>query len=253
MLEVKGLTKRFGGNVAVKSVDYSVQQGKINAIIGPNGAGKSTFFNLITGVHEPTEGTIIYKNQEITRQPANVIAKLGVARTFQSTHLFEMSTVKDNVIVGHRLRTKSNLFDSIFRTKRLKEEEQQCIAKAEESLDFVGLSHVSDQLVTNISQEEKKRVAFALALATDPEIVFLDEPTAGVNPDETDEMANLIQKMADKGLTICLIEHKMPMIMRLAHHIMVLNYGEKIAEGTPAEIQKNEEVIKAYLGGTVSA
>lgn len=142
------------------------------------------------------------------------------------------------------MRTKSNLFDSIFRTKRLKEEEQQCIAKAEESLDFVGLSHVSDQLVTNISQEEKKRVAFALALATDPEIVFLDEPTAGVNPDETDEMAKLIQKMADKGLTICLIEHKMPMIMRLAHHIMVLNYGEKIAEGTPAEIQKMKRSSK---------
>ncbi|MDQ0269770.1 ABC transporter ATP-binding protein [Cytobacillus purgationiresistens] len=254
ILETKHLTKKFGGNIAVKHVDFSIEQGKVNAIIGPNGAGKSTFFNLITGVHPPTEGQIFYKGEDITKLPANKIALLGMARTFQTTNLFEMSTVFDNVIVGHRLRTKSNLFDAIFRTKRLKEEEERCKEKALEVLEFTGLANVSDQLVANISQEEKKRVAFALALATDPEIVFLDEPTAGVNPDETEELSLLIKKMAEQGITVCLIEHKMQMIMSLADHIMVLNYGEKIAEGTPDEIKNNEEVIKAYLGGgSVSA
>ncbi|WP_433957912.1 ABC transporter ATP-binding protein [Cytobacillus horneckiae] len=249
ILQTSQLTKKFGGNVAVKDVSFSIQQGKVNAIIGPNGAGKSTFFNLITGIHPPTEGQIFYKGKEITKYPANKIAELGLARTFQTTNLFERATVFDNVVVGHRLRTKSNLFDAIFRTKRLKREEEICKEKALEVLNFTGLSNVSDQLVANISQEEKKRVAFALALATEPEIVFLDEPTAGVNPDETEELALLIKKMAEKGLTVCLIEHKMQMIMSLADQIMVLNYGEKIAEGTPEEIKNNEEVIKAYLGG----
>lgn len=249
ILQTSQLTKKFGGNVAVKDVSFSIQQGKVNAIIGPNGAGKSTFFNLITGIHPPTEGQIFYKGKEITKYPANKIAELGLARTFQTTNLFERATVFDNVVVGHRLRTKSNLFDAIFRTKRLKREEEICKEKALEVLNFTRLSNVSDQLVANISQEEKKRVAFALALATEPEIVFLDEPTAGVNPDETEELALLIKKMAEKGLTVCLIEHKMQMIMSLADQIMVLNYGEKIAEGTPEEIKNNEEVIKAYLGG----
>ncbi|PLT35571.1 ABC transporter ATP-binding protein [Bacillus sp. V5-8f] len=252
-LETKNLTKQFGGNRAVNSVDFSIEKGKINAIIGPNGAGKSTFFNLISGFHRPTSGQVIFKGKDITTLPSNKIAELGVARTFQTTNLFEQSSVLDNVIVGHRLRTKSNLLDAVLRTKRLKTEEQQCRDKAMEVLDFVGLTHAAHRQAADISQEEKKRVAFALALATDPEIVFLDEPAAGVNPDETEGLALLMEKMVAKGITVCLIEHKMSMIMRIAHKIMVLNYGEKIAEGTPSEIQSNEAVIKAYLGGSAIA
>lgn len=253
LLETKQLTKQFGGLLAVNHVDFSIEKGKINAIIGPNGAGKSTFFNLISGFYPPSSGQVLFKGRDITKLPANKIAELGIARTFQTTNLFEQTSVFENVVVGHRLRTKSNLFDAVFRTKRLKREEEKCKEKAVDVLDFVGLSQIADNVVANISQEEKKRVAFALALATDPEIVFLDEPAAGINPDETETLSLLMEKMVQKGLTVCLIEHKMPMIMKLAHKIMVLNYGEKIAEGTPEEINNNEDVIKAYLGGSASA
>ncbi|WP_079527639.1 ABC transporter ATP-binding protein [Halobacillus hunanensis] len=252
-LETKQLTKQFGGLVAVNQVDFTIEQGKINAIIGPNGAGKSTFFNLISGTHPPSSGQVFYKDKDITKLPPNKIAELGIARTFQTTHLFEQSTVLDNVIVGHRLRTNSTLFDAILRTKRFRREEQKCREKAMEVLEFVGLTPVADQLAGSITQEEKKRVAFALALATDPEVVFLDEPAAGINPEETEGLAELMNKIAAQGITVCLIEHKMKMIMKLADHIMVLNYGEKIAEGTAEEIMSNQAVIEAYLGGDASA
>ena len=252
-LETRNLTKSFGGLTAVKEVDFSVEKGKINAIIGPNGAGKSTFFNLISGVYKPTSGQIKFKGEDITKMSANKVAKLGMARTFQTTSLFENATIMENVMVGHRLRTKSNLFDAVFNTKRLRNEERESYNKALEVLEFVGLLDVKDQFVANISQEEKKRTAIALALATEPEIIFLDEPTAGINPEETLALAQLIKKIGESGITVCLIEHKMQMVMSLAEKIMVLNYGEKIAEGTPEEIQNNEQVIKAYLGGSVHA
>lgn len=252
-LETKNLTKKFGGLTAVNNVDFSIEQGKINAIIGPNGAGKSTFFNLMSGFHSPSSGKVFFKGQDITALPSNKIAKLGIARTFQTTNLFEQSTVLDNVIVGHRLRTKSTLMDAIFRTPRLKREEEQCREKAMEVIEFAGLKKVEDKHVGSLTQEEKKRTAFALALATDPEIVFLDEPAAGVNPEETECLAELMEKMVQNSITVCLIEHKMKMIMKLADKIMVLNYGEKIAEGTPEEIRNNPTVIKAYLGGSASA
>ncbi|WP_181347078.1 ABC transporter ATP-binding protein [Thalassobacillus sp. CUG 92003] len=253
LIETRNLTKQFGGLVAVNDVDFTIEKGKINAIIGPNGAGKSTFFNLVSGTHAPSSGKVFYKGEDITRLPSNKIAKLGVARTFQTTHLFEQSTVLDNVIVGHRLRTSSHLFDAIFRTKTYKADEQQCREKAADVLEFVGLTHVMHQSAASITQEEKKRVAFALALATEPEVVFLDEPAAGINPDETEGLIDLINNMIKRGITVCLIEHKMQMIMKLADKIMVLNYGEKIAEGTAEEIMNNEAVIAAYLGGDASA
>ncbi|MFT9597940.1 ABC transporter ATP-binding protein [Mesobacillus sp.] len=252
-LETKNLTKKFGGLTAVNNVDFSIEKGKINAIIGPNGAGKSTFFNLISGFHPPSSGSIILKGQDITNMPSNKIAEMGIARTFQTTNLFEQSTVIDNVIVGHRLRTKSNLLDAVIRTKRLKREEERCREKALEVISFTGLEKVAGKLVGSLTQEEKKRTAFALALATEPEIVFLDEPAAGVNPDETEGLAELMKKMVDSGITVCLIEHKMQMIMKLADKIMVLNYGEKIAEGTADEIRNDPAVIKAYLGGNAIA
>ncbi|MGB8001058.1 MAG: ABC transporter ATP-binding protein [Anaerobacillus sp.] len=249
----EGITKRFGGLAAVEDVSVTFEKGTITAIIGPNGAGKSTFFNLISGIHPVTSGKVFFKERDITKLPPQQIARLGIGRTFQTTNLFEQSTVLDNVLIGHRLRTKSGIWDAIFRTAREKEEEKRSYQKALQALEFVELMHVVEHPVSLISQEEKKRLAFALALATDPEMVLLDEPAAGVNPDETDGLAYLMRKMADHGMTVCLIEHKMPMIMSLADNIVVLNHGKKIAEGRPEEVRQNEAVIQAYLGGEAHA
>jgi branched-chain amino acid transport system ATP-binding protein len=248
MLEVRGLTKRFGGLSAVSEVTTTIERGTIHAVIGPNGAGKTTFFNLISGVLRPTSGAIAFEGHDITHLGADRVARLGISRTFQTTALFDMATVLDNLIVGHRLRTQSGLFDVLVNSPRLQREERLCRDKAREALDFVGLSHVANRMAGDISQEERKRVAFALALSTDPKLVLLDEPAGGVNPEETTGLADLIRKMVRHGLTVCLVEHKMDMIMRLADRITVLNYGEKIAEGTPAEIRANPAVIDAYLG-----
>jgi branched-chain amino acid transport system ATP-binding protein len=253
MLEIQGLTKRFGGLTAVRDVTTSFERNRINAIIGPNGAGKTTFFNLVSGYHKPTSGRIIFDGQDVTGLRPDQVAKLGVARTFQSTNLFDQATVLDNLIVGHRLRTTSTFWDVVFSTKRLREDERRCRAKAEEVLDFVGLTPVAHHLAADISQEERKRVAFALALATDPKIVLLDEPAGGVNPEETLGLAELIRKMIRNGLTVCLIEHKMDMIMSLADKIVVLDHGEMIAQGTPAQVRSDQRVIEAYLGADYAA
>lgn len=250
LLTTKTLTKKFGGLNAVSEVDFNVNQGEITAIIGPNGAGKSTFFNLISGFMPPTSGEVIFNNENITGLPAHAIARKGIARTFQTTNLFQQSLVIDNVIIGNRLRTKMNFLDAILKTPRAKREERHSMDLAWKILEFVGLSEVALRPVDNISQEAKKRLAIGLALATQPKLLLLDEPAAGINFNETDALMELIKKIRDSGITVCLIEHKMKMVMNLADRIMVLNYGAKIAEGTPEEIRNNPEVIEAYLGGS---
>ncbi|MDH1903257.1 ABC transporter ATP-binding protein [Comamonas aquatica] len=248
MLKIEHLTKRFGGLAAVNDVSTVIEAGKINAIIGPNGAGKTTFFNLISSMHKPTSGTITFNGRNVTSLRPDQVAQLGVARTFQATSLFDKASVLDNLIVGHRLRTRSGLWDVLRGSSRLREEERVCREKARDALDFVGLSHIAHRLAGDITQEERKRVAFALALATDPQLLLLDEPAGGVNPEETEGLAQLIRKFVRHGMTVALIEHKMGMIMSLADKILVLSYGEKIAEGTPDEIRRNPAVIDAYLG-----
>lgn len=249
ILETKSLTRNFGGLAALNNVDFQVYEGEVVSIIGPNGAGKSTFFNVISGYYPPSRGAILFQNRDITRIPAYAFARIGIARTFQHTHLFAGGTVLDNLIAGYRLKTKTGLWDALLRTPRARREEKESVEKACSVLDFIGLTSMAGELASNIPQEAGKRLAIGLGLISEPRLLLLDEPAAGVNHDETKGLSDLIKKIQSAGITVCLIEHKMQMVMNLADRIMVLNYGSKIAEGTPGEIGNNRQVIEAYLGG----
>jgi len=248
LLEVRNATKRFGGLTAIEDVSFWIEPGTITAIIGPNGAGKSTLFHVISGFYPATSGQLIFDSADITKLPMHAIARLGIARTFQTTSLFANQHVIDNVIVAHRMHTKSGLFDALLRTPREKREERESSERAYEALRFCEIERYADQIAGAIPQEAQKRLAIAIAVVAAPKLVLLDEPVAGVTSEETEAHAGLIRKMAQSGFTIALVEHKMNLVMGLADRIVVLHHGRKIAEGTPVQVSSDEAVIEAYLG-----
>ena len=248
ILEGSNLTMVFGGLSALNSVDITINEGEVLSVIGPNGAGKTTLFNLLTGVYSPTEGKICYKKKDIRNLKPYEITKMGIARTFQNIRLFADMTVLDNVIIGQHCRTKTGILGAILKTPAVRKEEAQVKEKAMDILKFVGLDDVYDEKAKNLPYGKQRRLEMARALATDPELLLLDEPAAGMNPQETNDLIELIEKLNDMGKTVLLIEHDMKLVMGISKRIMVLDYGRKIADGPPDEVKNYEKVIRAYLG-----
>lgn len=249
LLETIGVTKRFGGLTAVMKMDFKIEQGEILSIIGPNGAGKTTFFNTLTGIYRPEEGKIIFNGHPLIGLRPDQIAALGISRTFQNIRLFGNMTVIENILVGMHTRLKQNPLQALLRNKAFIEEEQEAEARAAQLMQYVGLNNVGNELARNLPYGAQRRVEIARALAANPTLLLLDEPTAGMNPQETAEAIKLFRRIRDeKGVTILLIEHDMRVVMSISERITVMDYGEKIAEGVPEQIRTNQRVIEAYLG-----
>ena len=248
LLELEGISKFFGGLAALADVNFQVQEGEILSVIGPNGAGKSTLFGVITGFNYPDRGHVLFRGQKVSHLPPHRVAARGIARTFQITTLFPHETVEESIMIGCRLRTRSGVLRSILRTRLCREEERSARQKTSEIISFIGLEKQRDTLGVLLPQEAQKRLAIGIALATGPQVLLLDEPVGGMSLEEGDQLVNLIGRMRLLGVTVCLIEHRMRVVMSISDRIVVLNYGQKIAEGTPEEIRANPEVIEAYLG-----
>ena len=249
ILETRNVTKRFGGLTAVDDVSVQIPEGSIYSIIGPNGAGKTTLFNCITGFYPTDEGEILFLDKSIIGYSPDRVTKQGISRTYQNIRLFPAMTALENILVGAHPRLKSNWLDAILHTPRQRAEEKMALEKAQELLNFVGLKGKGDLLARNLPYGEQRRLEMARALANEPKIILLDEPTAGMNPNESRTMMRFIENLRDElGITILLIEHDMKVVMGISEFIYVLDFGQLIAKGSPEEIQKNPQVIESYLG-----
>lgn len=250
LFEAKGINKRFGGLQALTDVSLTIRKGEVYGLIGPNGAGKTTFFNVMTGAYTPDEGQFIFAGSELPTGKPHMIVERGIARTFQNIRLFREMTALENVMAGHHLRAKSSLWGILTQNRQTREEERLITERAYEMLRYVGIERFATTMARNLSYGDQRRLEIARALATEPQLLALDEPAAGMNATETAQLRELISTIRGDGVTVLLIEHDVKLVMGLCDRVAVLNFGKKIAEDVPAVVQKNQEVIEAYLGSS---